>query len=315
MTVTPKVYQFAPGVKTGAAIINGVERCMDAAGTHHWEVVPGSFTPDLTITLRDKNTLTRSLRLVAITPQNVQAFYTPPGGSESGAVLMAGGLSSSPNTLDNAQYGISTNIAYVLEVEDAIFILTNRGSDGGTLIAPSAMSWSLSAGRIYSAHNRSDATFEEGVMGGGCYTSEANTQAWLSQDTTSAGTQQSIAWTGGSSFIRICCPTAMNRHSRTASNTALLADIGDAASLIERLVPIPVSGPVSGATAGHFGYTRYWRARKTPWDGSVVTNTTILPSAGDPNIAWRHQFYASATNIAINNILIWCPSGQEVIVP
>lgn len=313
MTVTPKVYQFAPGAKTGAAIIDGVKRCLDAAGTHHWEVV--TYTAGSTITLQDKATFTRSLRLVAITPQNVQAFYTPPGGSESGAVLMAGGLSSGVNTLDNAQYGMSTNIAYVLEVEDAIFILTNKGLDGGALMAPSAMSWSLSAGRIYSAHNRSDATFEEGVMGGGCFTAQSNTMGWLSQDTTSSGTQQSIAWTGGSSFIRICCPTAMNRHSRTASNTALLADIGDAASLIERLVPIPVSGPVSGTTGGHFGYTRYWRARKTPWDGALVTNTTILPSAGDPNIAWRHQFYQNVTDIVINNILIWCPSGQEVIVP
>lgn len=314
MTVTPKVYRFAPGAKTGAAIIDGVKLCMDATGTHHWDVV--AHTPGLTITLRDKATLTRSLRLVAIAPQNVQAFYTPPGGSESGAVLMAGGLTggASPNTLDNVQYGMSTNVAYVLEVEDAIFILTNKGTGGGTSLLADAMAWGLSAGRIYSAHNRSDTTLEEGVMGGGCFTSQTNTQGWLSQDTTSSGTAQSIAWTGGSSFIRICCPTAMNRHSRSASNTALLADIGDAGSPIERLVPIPVSGPVTGATAGHFGYTRYWRARKTPWDGALVTNTTILPSAGDPDIAWRHQFYVSASDIVINNILIWCPSGQEVIV-
>jgi hypothetical protein len=84
----------------------------------------------------------------------------------------------------------------------------------------------------------------------------------------------------------------------------MLANVDDGGAT-ERLVPVPVCGPVAAPTGGHFGYTRYYRARNQAYNGSTITNTTVVNSATDPNIAWRHSFYFNNASTNNNMIHIW----------
>lgn len=322
MNVTPKVYQFAPGAATGAAVVNGVSRCMAAAGVHHWEVVPGSYTEGETITLRDKATGNRRLRLVAQT-NNVQAYYSANGGVlEAGPYLMSGGWPT--YTLAETTYGINLSIAYIVETEDAITIA--GGSKPSASIKASALGMGIHAGRIFSAHNRNDAergVGEEAILCGPIDVYNVNVWSILSQDTTS-GTN-AVPQRGmltGSSYIPVCYAASANgfRDKRTAAIEPLLADVGDSSS-IERFIPIPITGPITGATSGHTSYTRYIRARKYGWgdtgpDGATISNATIIVNKLNPNFGWRHQyFYSGGAGTMINLVHVWCPPGQEIIVP
>ena len=329
MTVTPKVYRFSPGAKTGMAVVNGVKRCMDATGIHHWEVVPGSFTPDLTITLRDKATLQRQLRLVALTSgspsPSVACYYSAAAGAnENPVAYITGGDFST--TLSSSTGGMSTNEAYVVEIEDAISILFGKGTDGATGFLANSLGRGMHAGRIFSAHNRSDMeTFgEQGILCGilACTTGTTGASYQLSTDTTTGGNAQRYLL-AGSDWVRACVgvSSAGQRDSLVSAQRNLLANVGDNGS-IERLVPYPITGPVTGTTSGHTCYTRYVRTRyygvgDVGPDGLSVANGLILASQGSPTtIGWRHNqplITAAATNMR-NLLHIWCPPGQEVIV-
>jgi hypothetical protein len=329
--VTPKVYSFAPGAKTPAAVINGVKRVMDAAGVHHWEEIPGSYTINSTITLRDKATGNRRLRLLAVTTgtpsPSVYGFYSFDGGlTESPASWLTGGPSSGSiyYNIGDSTYGISTDLAYVVEVEDAITIAGAKGSNGGTALVADALGMSIHAGRTFSAHNRSDSAGgvgEEGIVSGQMMVYFGSSWSWLTESRTLT---RNYIWTG-ESFSEISIAVSANVRSNTqwrdksvSASIPLLENVGDNQS-IERLTPYPIAGMVSGASAfGHISYSRYFRARKFNHGettiGGLIENTTVLQSAGDPNVGWRHNFGWSSTNVMRNTIHIWCPPGQETIV-
>jgi len=324
--VTPKVYYFTPGTKTPAAIIEGVKRVMEAAGTHHWEIVPGSYAINSTITLRDKATGNRRLRLLAVstgTPSpSVYGFYSFDSGvTESTACWMSGGPSGATYyAIGNGTYGMSSTRAYVIEIEDAITISTHKGTDGGTGLVANALGMSLHAGRIFSAHNRSDSATgvgEEGILGGQLMVYFGSSWSWLSE---SRAEITGKVWTGNSfsaSTIAVSTNTRSStqwRDKTVAASLPLIENIGDNQS-IERLTPYPIAGLITGASAfGHVGYSRYFRARKFDHGENLINNETILQSAGDPNVGWRHNFAFSSTSTMKNTVHIWCPPNQEVEV-
>lgn len=346
MSVTPKVYEFVPGLETPGAIIDGVQRVMiSTLGTHHWEVVPGSYTAGTTITLRDKATLNRRLRLVAAltgTPNpTVDCYYSHnAGATETYKCWMSGGTTT--YAINNGTYGMGAEVAYVIEIEDAITIATAKGTSGGTALVADALTMSVHAGRIFSSHNKSDSANkvgEEGILAGLMMVYNGSTWCWLSNLTGGGGGvasgAQNAVWTGTQYVPVLISPVNVSaatgealthwRDSRPNANNALtlrlLENVGDNQT-IERLVPFPVAGPISGANAtGHFGYTRYIRARKygygdTPPLSSPIDNTTVLESAGDPdNIGWRHNYGWNDASVVENLIHIWCPPGAEVEVP
>ena len=331
MSVNPKVYQFAPGAKTAAAIINGVKAVMDSTlGTHHWET--HAYTANTTITLKDKLTGLKRLRLVAVTSgtpsPTVDCYYSHDGGAtESNKCWMSGGTTT--YDINNNTYGMSTNVAYVVEIEDAITIVCGKGSDGGTGLVANAMCMGVHAGRILSAHNKSDSTSiigEQGLMCGQLMTYNGSTWSMMSNLTgggggVASGAQNAI-WTGAAYapvHVAVSGTAADYRDKRTAATVPLLENVGDAQG-IERLTPFAVQGPNTGALAfGHTSYTRYIRARKygigdVPPASAPVDNLTVLQSDGDPDIGWRHNYgYANAAT-TINLFHIWCPPGQGPIV-
>ncbi len=331
MSVTPKVYSFAPGAKTPAAIIDGVKRVMDYGGTHHWQVVTGSHAAGLNITLEDKLTGLRRLRLVAYTggvipTPTVECYYSHDGGvTESGKQFISGGPSGATYyALNNSVYGMSTSLAYVIETEDAITVTTAKGTDGGTSLVADALAMGVHAGRIGSAHNKSDSTSkigEEGLLCGQLMV--YGSSAWAMLPDFRASAQNSI-WTG-STYSPVCYAvsgTAQTswREKRDASALRLVQNVGDSKT-IERLAPYPIiHQTAAGSPFAHVGYTRYLRARvyghgDVGPSGPTISNTTVLQSAGDPNIGWRHNYGFASVNTAINTIHIWCPPGAEVAVP
>lgn len=298
MTVVPRVYKFVPGAGalSGAKVVDGVWRVLDSSNPHHWTI--SAYTAGSTITIASASGQT-----VRITAQaeNCTVYYSPDGNpaNESTGSRMGGG---------NATYDFvstfspSSDEAFVVELEDAITVTTMRLSGASTL--PDSLAMSFHAGRIYSAHNRNDTTLEHGVLAGICGVYNGSTWMWLNTNTTTNGTTQSLVWTGGATWMTVCTPLDINRHLRQASQVPMLANVGDAIAT-ERLVPVPVCGPVSGTTGGHFGYTRYYRARATGY-GGAVTNTTVIPSATDANIAWRHSYYYDLGTSTNNNMVhIW----------
>jgi hypothetical protein len=146
--------------------------------------------------------------------------------------------------------------------------------------------------------------------------------SWLTE---SRSLTTNYVW-NGQFFSDICIAVSANVRSSTqwrdksvSASIPLLENVGDNQS-IERLTPYPIAGLVSGASAfGHISYSRYFRARKFEHGettaGGPITNTTVLQSAGDPNVGWRHNFGWSSTNTMRNTIHIWCPPNQEVEVP
>jgi len=333
MSVNPKVYQFAPGAKTGAAIITGVKTVMDSTlGTHHWEEVPGSYAPGASITLRDKLTSLKRLRLVAVTSgtpsPTVDCYYSHDGGvTESNKCWMSGG--TTVYDINNSFYGMSTDVAYVVELEDAITIVCGKGSDGGTNLVANALCMGVHAGRILSAHNKSDSAGnigEEGLMCGQLMVYNGSTWSMLSNLTgggggVASGAQNAI-WTGSAYapvHVAVSGTAADYRDKRTAATVPLLENVGDTQS-IERLTPFAIQGPNTGTLAfGHTSYTRYIRARKygfgdVPPASAPVDNLTVLQSAGDPDIGWRHNYAFVNAATTINLIHIWCPPGQEIVV-
>lgn len=357
MSVTPKVYEFAPGAKTGQAFIDGVKRVMEfTLGTHHWEVVPGSYSPGVnaSITLRDKLTQQLRLRLVSVTAgtpnPTIDCFFSRDGGAtESVKCWLSGG--STIYEINDPSYGMSIDEAYVIEIEDAITIVSAVGNigpsapadpaiDRPTSLVANALSMGVHAGRIFSAHNKSDSATgagEHGMICGQLMVYTSSPWAMLSGVTGSGGGAangaQGVIW-NGSAFVTpriadvpVSAVTAEAatqwRDSRTTTATytkKLIENVGDNQS-IERLVPYPVSGPTSGTGAtGHMSYTRYLRARKYGYGdtagGTVIDNTTVLQSTGDPNIGWRHNWSFSLNELAQKNTIhIWCPPGAEIEVP
>lgn len=335
MTVTPKVYKFKPGAKTGVAVIDGIKRCMDAAGTHHWEVE--AYSVGASITLRDKLTLQRRLRLVALTSgspsPSIGCYYSAAAGAnESPVCWMTSGLSTA--NFATADAGIGTDESYVVEIEDAIAICLGKGSDGGTAIPIGAFNYTVHAGRVFSAHNRSDVRPEEGILAGvfgvRLVTTGSETTRYLGAAITSGshGTRQSFILLPDNTWSRVSGGTNVStlgaRASSVSGTTNILADVGDGPS-IERLVPVPVMGAISTTANGHFAYTRYIRARRYAIGavgpgGITIANGDVFASAAPPPtvIGWRHNatagFGADAGNEAINLLHIWCPPGQEVIV-
>lgn len=331
MTVNPKVYKFAPGAKTGAAIITGVKSVMDSPlGTHHWD--EHAYTPGSTITLKDKLTGLKRLRLVAVTSgtpsPTVDCYYSHDGGvTESNKCWMSGGTTT--YNIDNNFYGMSTDVAYVIEIEDAITIVCGKGSTGGTSLVANSMSMGVHAGRILSAHNKSDSSQkigEEGLMCGQLMVYNGSTWSMLSNLTGSgggvSGGAQNAIWMGTAYVpvhVAVSGTAADYRDKRTAATVPLLENVGDAQS-IERLTPFAVQGPNSGVLAsGHTSYTRYIRARKygngdVPPASPPVDNLTVLQSAGDPDIGWRHNYAFVNSATTINLIHIWCTPGQEIVV-
>lgn len=345
MSVTPKVYRLVPGAKTPAAIIDGVKRVMDfAGGVHHWEIVDGSYDPGVSITLQDKATSgMRRLRLTSAptgTPSpTIDCHYSRDGGAnESVNCWVSGGATIYP--INNPLFGVSTTEAYVIELEDAITIVGAKGADGGTSLVANGLCMGVHAGRIFSAHNKSDAAIgagEEGMLCGQLMVYNTSPWSMLSASTGLGGGQangtQGVIWDG----VQYIIPRIADIQVSTATGLALtqwrdsrpdaanaytlkmIENAGDNQS-IERLVPYPISGPISGVNAkGHFGYTRYIRARKFGFGdtalGELIDNATVLQSAGDPNIGWRHNYGYNATNTRRNTIHIWCPPGAEVDVP
>ena len=330
MTVTPKVYKFKPGAKTGVAVIDGIKRCMDAAGTHHWEVE--AYSAGASITLRDKLTLQRRLRLAALTSgspsPSIACYYSAAAGAnESPICWITSGLSTL--NLADAASGMGTDEAYVVEVEDAIAICIAKGSNGGTAIPNGCFNFSVHAGRVFSAHNRSDTRPEEGILSGyfgvRLVTTGSETIRYLGAAITSGsgGTRQSLILLPDNSWSRVSGGTnaaPLAARSTTVSGTPnILADVGDG-PIAERLVPVPVMGAISTTANGHFAYTRYIRARRyaigaTGPGGITIANGDVFASAGAPTvIGWRHNMAAADGNDQPNLVHIWCPPGQEVIV-
>jgi methionine aminopeptidase len=324
--VTPQVYRFSPGAKTGVAVVDGVKRCMDAAGIHHWEVE--SYTENVSITLRDKLTAQRRLRLVALTTgapsPSVACHYSAAGGAnETPACWITSGTTTL--NLSASTNGIGTDDSYVIETEDSISVLLGKGTDGGTNWTASALVYGVHAGRIFSCHNRSD-RFEEGILAGVPNMRSGDTNAVQRMigsgifDST-LGTRQSFIGDGVQDWSRLSAASAVSpagdRFSSTQQN--ILANVGDTAS-IERLVPYPVTY-ASGTTAtGHLAYTRFIRARRYGVGdigpgGATISNTSVFASESAPDdIGWRHNMELSFGTVAKNAIWIWCPPGQETLV-
>lgn len=328
MTVNPKVYRFSPGAKTGVAVIDGIKRCMDAAGTHHWEVV--AYSAGSTITLRDKATLQRQLRLVALTSgspsPSVACYYSAAAGAnETPACWMTSGLTTL--ALNDASSGIGTDESYVVELEDAIAVCLGKGSNGGTAVTNGAFNFSVHAGRIFSAHNRSDTSLEEGILAGGfgirTVTTGSETIRYLGAAITSGtgGTRQSLILLPDNTWSRVSGATNVSANGFRGPSQAstLIANVGDG-NTIERLVPMVVSGAVSTTPGGHVAYTRYIRGRRYSIngigpDGLTISCGQIIASETLPTvIGWRHNVISSDGNDLLNLLHIWCPSGQEVLV-
>jgi hypothetical protein len=300
--IVPRVYSFAPGVLNGAAFVNGVNRVLISHNPHYWKAI--NFVNNVEVTAENINTGQR-VRYVA-QAANVQVFYAPDGVNYSPGSLMVGaGL-----TLTSTDYRVSTSIAYIVELEDAITVFGVVPNPGG-LSLPNALSASVQAGRVFSPLNRSDDTMSHGIMSGyaGIY-GAVTTFMWLNNDTTVSTPSQSYVQTR-SGWVLVCCPNTSNRHKRVASQVPMIENIGDDAD-IERLVPFPVTGPVSGTLSGHFGFTRYIRARKYGWGDTVngfqIDNFTVANSDTDPNIAWKHSYFvnfATVTATVINVVHIW----------
>lgn len=328
MTVTPKVYRFSPGAKTGVAVIDGVKRCMDATGTHHWEVV--AYSAGSTITLRDKATLQRQLRLVALATgspsPSVACYYSAAAGAnETPACFITGGLLTL--ALNDSQASIGTDESYVVEVEDSFSLCLGKGTDGGPGVATGSFNFALHAGRIFSAHNRSDSSLEEGILAGGfgvrAVTTGSETNRYLGAAITSAthGIRQSLILLPDNTWSRVSGATNVSANGFRGPSQAstLIANVGDN-NTIERLVPMVVSAAVSTTPGGHVAYTRYIRGRRYSIggigpDGLTIVNGQVLASAGDPaNIGWRHNTASTDGNDLLNLLHVWCPSGQEVLV-
>lgn len=313
MNVTPKVFRFTPGTKTGTAIINGVKAVMDSTlDTHHWEVV--SYTSGTALTLQCKANVNRRLRLAGSSTAILAYLSLDGGATESPSCTMSGG--DTDYQLSNTSYGMSTNEAYVVEIEDAIFIYSGKGTDGGTGLIAGCLGMSIAAGRLFQTHNRNDS--DNGITGEGVLTGQAgvysgSTWAWLSSNTTTPEPAPSIAYFND--WTKICWAVG-TAGSRSTATPAPLANVGDSGS-IERLVPIPINGPISGNIVGHSCYTKYLRARKwnygeNPGTG-VIANGTIVPSSTNPStVGWRHNKSFSG-NVG-NSVIIWCASGDENIV-
>lgn len=330
MTVTPYVYEFTPGAKTAAAIIDGVWRVMDFVGSHHWEVVSGSYVAGSTITVFSKATPARQIRLVAVTgaTQNVSIYYSVDGGvTEAPVALMGGGISTVH--LASGTHGMGTSLAYVVEVEDAITIATTKGTDGGTILAsPESIGIGAHIGQIFSAHNKSDgiaAIGQDGLLCGLANFYNNSAGFWLAPTTTGSGTTQGLIQNGPASWSRVCVGVSNtiavdSRDSRNSAAQPLLGNVGDGGT-IERLVPYPITGPVTGTITGHVAYTRYCRARRygvtdTPPGNPPIANGDVFASAGAPTtIGWRHNLAASEIAAQTRNFIhIWCPPGAEINV-
>lgn len=337
MSVTPQVYRFRPGAKTGAAVVDGVQRCMNAVGTHHWEEVPGSYVPGVSIALRDILTLQRILTLTYDSslpePSNtVVATYSHDGGVTTSPGMNMTGASATYQL--NSAYGMGIERAFVVEIEDAISIMTEKGAagDGGGSLQTNALSMSVLAGRILSAHNKSDSEnrrFEEGVFGG-LFGASTVSSFYMLNDVTGSGwptvnATQTAIW-NGVSYVPVRLGATGNDSidfldKRQTAAQPILENVGDAQT-IERLTPFSFCGSSSAAfTGGHTSSSRYFRARKygfgdTPPASVPIDNLSIFPSLGDPdNIGWRHSCAVpiATTTTTMNLIHIWCPSSADEV--
>lgn len=300
--IVPRVYSFVPGALTGAAFVNGINRVLISGNPHYWRRI--DFTNNVEVTAENMNTGQR-VRYVA-QAANVQVFYAPDGVNYS-----PGSLMDNFQSFTSTDYRLSTLIAYIVELEDAITVFGIVNDPGGNQpTLPNALSVSAQAGRIFSPINRSDDIMSHGIMSGYAGVYNNSTWMWLGTSTTAGGNTQSYVQTR-SGWERVCCPSPLNRHKRLVGQPAMIENIGDDAD-IERLAPFPVTGPVSGTLGGHFGFTRYMRARKHGWGDNVggftIDNFTVANSDTDPNIAWKHSYFVNFTAIdstVINVIHIW----------
>ena len=306
MNITPKVYTTTLAVKNGQSIINALNNVLTSPlGTHHWDVI--THVPSTSILIQCKANANRQVNFVGITG-NVTATLSFDGGAtfSPDTTMGSGGL-----LITNANYGISTDSFFVVEVEDAIMLYSGKGSNGGTSLSTGGFGMSLAAGNLYMSIDRNgDQGFNgEGLMGGmsGIYAT-ADPYCWFSLNTTGGG-EQSQLW--ANAWHKLCIPTTTLMRSSSASPfPAPLMPVGDGQAN-DRFIPYPVVGANSGATAGLAGYTKYIRAHRNRV-GSETTQNTVAASTSDANVGWRHNRGSSL--VTTNTVYVWCPSGGEVAV-
>jgi hypothetical protein len=325
MNITPIVYKFAPGTKTSGALVAGIKRCLDFTPSgplphHHWEVVsyvaPTLSTgqivlqckrfPGLQVSVNGTNTTTTQPTLTVSLNAGVSTLTNIRITSADTSILV------NSNTT-----GISTDEAYLVEIEDAIMLYCGKGTDGGTTFLANSLCIGFSAGRIFQAHNKSDFgenIGEWGIQAGIPHVNSNAASAWLSNVTTA------LCWvrarTSWAQSNYLSSGGVGNRNSQDANVQPLLEPVGDNGTY-ERFVPIVLT---PNATHGHCSYTKYLRARKyrigdDPGTG-VIANGTIVSDPTSTKFAWRHNFATSSGTASVTNgILLWCPSGEEIVVP
>ena len=313
MAVTPYVYSFNPGAATTTGYMNGIARVFASAlGSHHWTIV-GTPT-STTLTLRNNYD---ALFQVRFTVESTIVGYL----SRDGGLTWTGGSKWSGNTSFSwATAPNSATLGYVVEIDDAITVVSGTGSTASGSLLAYALGLGIHIGRIFSPHNRNDGDLnigEYGSFGGVLGVSTAatfQTNAWLHTTgyvaTGGFVETQGLIQTGPLTWGLTCSPADANRIA-TGGQLPMLANIGDNGD-IERLAPIPVSlwtaPSSSGVLGAHIGFTRYIRARNVGI-GGAISNETIVPSATDPNIAWRHS---ASSGLILNLLHIW---SQAAAIP
>jgi hypothetical protein len=293
MTTTPYVYNFNPGGRTIPRFIKGIYDSLNYTGPHHWEVVDDADT-DTTgwtkLKIKTKAGPEQFIRFV-LQGNYLEAYHTPPGGTESPFSMISGGLIiSSANSL--SIYGISGNSVYVVELEDAICIYNEKVNDSSGILTEfgtGSLGASYIIGRIYTPHGKNPFQLEYGIIAGGILGVSSSRNGsnvfalhfdavgeWTGSVGSSTakfdGISMSMLYTGVNTigengWIRVGSFTSMNREKANpaSAQSSYISDIGNNSFKINRLVPVGVTGPLVA------------RARNLTW-GSRNINKTFYES-------------------------------------
>jgi hypothetical protein len=308
MNITPIVYETTLTAKTGGALVNAINNVLiSTLGSHHWEVV--SYTAGSSIQIRCLAETNRIVNFVGTTNDLVATL------SFDGGTTFSPGSAMSPSNynLNDTSYGISTSSFFVVEIEDAIVLLSGKGTNGGSSLSTGGFGMGLAAGSIFMPidRNLSQGFNGEGMLGGlsGVRGAADSTLSvgWISINN-AAGVERSQMWADG--WHKVSIPSITYSRSSSSPAPASLNAVGDGQAN-DRFVPYFLSGSNSGATAGLIGYTKYIRAHKNRVGGETTQNT-IIDSNFDANVKWRHN--RGSGLMTANSLYVWCPSGAEITV-
>lgn len=309
MSVIPKAYSYVPGGTTGAVHIAGI-RAFLAVSTYWSEV---SFVGNL-LTISNK-----TLPYVVLVTQASSNLFV--SFSHDGTLFNPQQSVSGAYTFETTSgIGAGTDIAWIVETEDSLSWYSRSAGSSNTLTAPyaGALGLCFHVGKILTPDNRSDLADNIGVFGaffGHAAIYNAGNSNW-SLSTTAGGSQflRGSTWEDvriQTNFVRGWNQSLVTQYP-SVPNRQYSAAMGDA-DQTERLPPIRIMGVTSGTACN----TRYWRARyyavgNTDSSG-LVESTSVRVSSADPNIAWRHSAYSSATSGGTqtspqNTIYLWSPT-------